>query len=171
MEAAIAAEQLSRARRDAFFNESAIREADRRASGRESFREIQRADYVAGGGRAYTPKAGLPSYGFGPKAASEAERAAATAYRGENQRRLDAGDSLLPAAVDRGDFAFDPKLLKAGKLENIAGWLAPGLTAVGAATRPDPYGDLDASQRRTVFEALKRYGLDPYADPNEAERG
>jgi hypothetical protein len=41
---------------------------------RSSVGDVQRAEYVAGGGRPYQPAAGLPSYGFGPQASGDKVR-------------------------------------------------------------------------------------------------
>ena len=54
----------------------------------------------------------MPSYGFGPQAASDWERANASAYGSKQQSRLAHRDSLTLVVNDRGRFEIDPRLLK-----------------------------------------------------------
>ena len=67
----------------------------------------------------------------------------------------------MPQVVDPGTFAYDKKLLKGGKLENIGGWLGAGLSGYAdfrnaAGTRGMSNGDIV-----TLAEVLKRYGITP----------
>jgi hypothetical protein len=164
MEADLAAEQINQARQRQFMEQSLAREADKRESGKSAFREAQFADYVRNGGNEYTPKNGLKSYGFGPKARSQAERDAAANYFTEQQKRLAPGDSLLPQVADPGQFAFDPKDLKASGFEKFANIAAPIATGIGGLMQPrtDPldalraeYPELSEASLRVLAEALK----------------
>src|SRR5688572_15974168 len=108
------------------FDRLIAREADRRASGNDAFRNMQRAEYVAGR-KDYAPKDGLRSYGFGPRAATATEKSGADAFKAEAMKRLQAGDSLLPQVADpgrfqfvddpAGRFRFDPALLRESSAE------------------------------------------------------
>jgi hypothetical protein len=169
LDAATEAEMLNRARQKQYFDQATTREQDRRAGGASAFREAQLADYVRSGGNAYTPKAGLKSYGFGPQATSQAERDAAENYFTEQQKRLAAGDSLLPQVSDPGTFTYDPKDLKASGFEKFAGIAAPILTGVGGLMqqpKADPlaglraeYPDLSDAQIRVIAAALEQKGV------------
>ncbi len=80
-------------------------------------RRLQETDYLASGGSDYTPKAGLPSYGFGPKKTSETVSQQAEQTQSDIIERLQKGTA--PSFWEQ--------------LANIAG---PSLTAVGAARQP-----------------------------------
>jgi hypothetical protein len=144
-------EQINRLRQAQSFEQAAAREADKRESGKSAFRESQYADYVRSGGNAYTPKNGLKSFGFGPKATSPEQRAAAENYFNEQNRRLSAQDSLLPVVSAPDAFKIDPKALKAGLGENIMGAVGGGLSAFGDLT--------SAAQQRTYLESLMRQNI------------
>ena len=94
----------------------------------------------------------LGSFNFGPAASTPEEIAAANAVRAEAEKRLTAGDSLLPAAVDPGRFAFNEKNLKGGLGEKLAGILGTGLSAYGSLAN-------DAAGQRTTIEALRKLGI------------
>ena len=98
----------------------------------------------------------MPSYGFGPKASTEAERAGAASFRAEAEKRLQ-GDNPIPMPEDQGPFNYRKELLEGGKGEKIAGWLGTGLSA---------YGDLATrkSDLETLQAVLKKYGLDDDSD-------
>lgn len=106
--------------RGAKFDAGLLREEDRRASGTDALRKIQQSEYLKNAG-GYTPKSGLPSYGFGPKAPTDTERIAAEELGKEARRRLDAGDSLI-----------DPSLMNEGAREKTAGLIGLGATAASA---------------------------------------
>jgi len=152
-------ELINEARQRDYRNAAAQREQDRRDSGREAFREMQHAQYMASGGAGdYKPRFGS-GFGFGPKASTPAEIEAANQYLAEQQRRLAAGDSLLPAVNDPGRFQFDKKLTTPGKLETIAGVGSAIGTGLGALKpHDDPFAGLDSAQRRTVIAALAQLG-------------
>jgi hypothetical protein len=82
---------------------------------------------VASGGHDYQPKNGLPSYGFGPKASTTEQMAAAELYRAEQE--------ALKASESR--YELDPSLLKARAGEKAAGAIGLGATVAGAL--PDSF--------------------------------
>ncbi len=110
------------------FDAMIAREQEGRASGHDAFLNLQRAEYVANK-QGYQPKAGLPSFGFGPRAASEAEKQGANAFKAEMMKRLSEGNPIdLPmgpediAAIERRpEFRIDPALLRAGGVEQALG--------------------------------------------------
>ena len=150
VQAGLTEEEINQGRQQQFFNNSLAREADKRASGANAMRAIQQSEYLANA-EGYAPKAGLGSFGFGPKGATAAEKAAAAKYLAENQQRINTGDSLLPQVKDPGTYRIDPKLLKAGKLENVMGALGGGLEAFGNLST--------ASQQRTYLASLIKSGV------------
>jgi hypothetical protein len=80
----------------------------------------------------------MPSYGFGPRAASEAEKQGANAYRAETMKRLADGNPIeMPirpedmAAIERRpEFTIIPALLRTGGTERALGI---GSAAAGVA--------------------------------------
>ena len=101
------------------------READRREGSSQALKQMQQAAYLDAGGSEYKPRPSLPSFGFGPKAATDFERANASALESESQNRFAHRDLLAPIVGDPGHFQVDPRLLKMGffeKLANIAGF-------------------------------------------------
>jgi hypothetical protein len=118
IDAAMLQEHLNQARQAQTLNSRTAKSRDDRESGANAFREMQRAEYLANA-TGYTPKNGLPSYGFGPKAATETEKRSTRAYAEEVMRRLEGGSSI-PEIQDPGAFQFDPKLLSPGMLEKLA---------------------------------------------------
>lgn len=103
LDAELYREQLDQSRQADYRNAAAQREQGRREGGKDAFRSLQHADYVARGGGEYQPKAGTPGYGFGPRKSSTSEIAAAELFRAEQEARLKAGDSLLPRSTIRVD--------------------------------------------------------------------
>ena len=167
MDAATVAEQLSQARRRQFMEEALQHETMQREGMREGMRNAAIADYVVGGGRPYVAPTlqtsrgsrTLPTYGLGPKAPGEAEVEAAYALADQNRQRMAAGGSLAPKPVDRGDFQYDPNLMKPGKLETIAGIGGVIGTSIGALRKQNPdLAHLTDDQLRTGSRHWKAGG-------------
>jgi hypothetical protein len=107
------------------------REQDRRAGGDHAWRAMQAAEYLQNA-TGYTPRAGMGSFGFGPKAATDAEKRGAAAYSAEAMRRLERGDSMLSQITDPGQFQFDPKHLSPGVIEQLMNVGGVASTVAGA---------------------------------------
>jgi hypothetical protein len=117
------------------------REAEGRASGNDALKNLLRTQYIQNA-TGYTPKAGLPSYGFGPQASTDAEKQGASAFGREAMTRLEGGNQI-PEIGPAANFTIDPKLLKAGMFEKLAGIAGPGLSMFEllsrhAGTQPTP---------------------------------
>lgn len=129
VEAAALTEQLNQNRQRNFFDEVISREQEGRAGATDAFKKAQQTEYVLNNTKDYAPSNGLPSYGFGPHAATDTEKSAASHLRNEVMQRL-ANGNPVPQPTDPGQFQFDPKLLKPGFFEKLSGYAAPALTGV-----------------------------------------
>jgi hypothetical protein len=149
LEAALAAEQINQLRQQQFQAALMAREEAQRSGMKDSMRAMQQADYVINRHPGdYKPASimsqgqqrQLPSFGFGYRAPGPGETEAAYAVADQARQRLLNGGTLTPAPIDRGDFQFDPKLLKGSSWEKLAGLLGVGLTAAGSITGRDKGG-------------------------------
>jgi len=158
LDAQLAEEQMNQSRQNSFLDQMMAREQDRRTSGNDAWKAAQQAQYVEGN-KGYTPRAGLKSYGFGPKASTEPEIKVAQDRFLEANRRLDNQDSLTPGVADPGKFTLDPKNLNAGMWEKLGGILGPGLSTLGAlGDRNGRMGDV-AKQPTLTMEDLAKLGI------------
>lgn len=131
LQAAVDAEQLDAARRRSYFDQMLAREEDRRASGADALKRYQQANYVSDPNRGKAPGfAG--KYSRDVNAGPPLDPAIVAAFREEQERRLKAGDSLLPSVPGYTPFQFDPQLLKAGALEKGLGFAGLGAQAASA---------------------------------------
>lgn len=130
IDAGLAEEQVNQNRQQELRNSLVQREQDRRAGGNNAFRELQHAQYLQGAG-GYTPKNGLKSFGFGPKASTDYEKQMAANYAQEQGQRLEAKDSLTPQVTDPGAYQIDPKLMNSSMWEKLGGIAAPILSGYG----------------------------------------
>jgi hypothetical protein len=131
LDAQLYEEQANQARQQNFIDQLAQRAQEGRASGTDAWKKLQQAEYLGTATEGYKPKNGLPSYGFGPKAATESERLGAASMRDESLQRFREGNSI-PEIKDPGQFRLDPKNLNAGMWEKLGGILGPGLSTFGA---------------------------------------
>jgi len=140
MEASLAQEQVNQQRQRELFDQLMAREQAQQAGMKSSLRDAQHADYIInthpGDYKPATLQTSqgartLSSFGFGPKAPGPGEQEAAYAVADQARQRLLNGGTLTQAPVDRGEFQFDPKLLKAGGWEKLMGILGPGMQAYG----------------------------------------
>lgn len=123
VQAAYDEERLNEARQASFFERLLAREADRRDSGRDAYLNSVRA--------AYMRNPGIPKDApFKPVRSAE-QLKAADLLQGEAMKRLEAGDSLLPAVADPGRFQYDPELLRESATEKALGWGGLAATAAG----------------------------------------
>ena len=128
--------QMIRMRQDQQYRDAMVQRAQEgRASGSDAWRKLNSAEYVAGRTSDYTPREGLPSYGFGPKASTPAQIAAAAAQRDEAMGRLQGGNPL-PAPTAPTPFEFQTQ--GPGMFERIAGIAGPGLSFWGGLSRLAP---------------------------------
>lgn len=169
LEAELAQEQLRQSQLRDEADQRATYEQSQRTGLADSMKAAQQAAYIQGRTQDYKPAnitiAGrsMPSYGFGPRASTDAERSAAAGVADEAAKRIAAGGSLAPAPVSREQFRFDPKNLKAGGWEKALGILGLAGTAIGASLdKSNPadvdwlenFSKLDPAQQRTVIAAL-----------------
>ena len=129
LDASVFQNDINRRADDDFRNALVQREQEGRASGTDAWKKLQQTEYVAGGGREYTPGAavGGHSYGFGPKATIDAEKTGAGQLRGEAQTRLQNGNPLpMP---EKSKFMLDQNLLRPGAGETAMDWIGTGLSA------------------------------------------
>lgn len=101
-------------------------------TGNNALKNIQRTEYIANN-QGYTPPSvqsqgqqrQLASYGFGPKASTETEKAGAAGIGQEALQRLQGGNPI-PQVQAPTPFEFENK--EPGLFENVAQWTAPGLS-------------------------------------------
>ena len=141
LEAALAQEQVNQQRNRDLFEELMARESSQREGMKSSMKDMQHADYIInthpGDSKPATvtimgKQVALPSYGSGYKAPGPGETEGAYALADQARQRLLNGGTLTPAPKDRGEFAFDPKLLRGSTWERLSGLLGGGLQAYGS---------------------------------------
>ncbi len=130
IDAGLEEEKANQLRQKQYMDSLVAREQEGRVGANDAFKNVQRAEYL-GGAQGYTPKNGLPSYGFGPKAATANEQAAAQAMSSTALSRLQNGNPI-PEVKDPGRYQIDPKNLNAGFWEKLGGIAGAGLTGYGA---------------------------------------
>lgn len=120
-----------------FYNAQMQREKTNSTARADNVRQLQQAEYIANNTANYTPKNGLPSYGFGPHAATSNEIAGANTLKDEIMARM--GKDAVPefqAPTAPTPFTIDPKYRSAGTWEKIAGLASPFLAAAGTGADP-----------------------------------
>lgn len=122
---------------DAQYNrDSLAREQEGRIGRDDAWKKLQNAQYVQTGTQNYTaPKvsiagASMPSFGFGPRAATDVERQGAMAMEAEVMKRLLEGNPL--PQVTRREPEMDMRLTKPTGAERLQDWLGMGLNGLGA---------------------------------------
>lgn len=124
-------------------NELINREAEGRSAANDALKGVLRANYIKGRTSDYQgPRvlggATLPTFGFGPKASTADEIAAATKYGADKAATINSGNTIAmptaPATVT--PFTIDPSLLKSGLLEKLGGLAGAGLQTYGALNTP-----------------------------------
>lgn len=190
LDAAALAEQLNQQRQRDYRNAALAHERESRDAAADAYKRERVSQYLdSPQARAgYTPAnvsiAGskMPSFGFGPQPTTQSEVDAARQYAQQNAQG--SFESRVARPVDPGKFQFDPKLLKAGTFEKIAGIAAPIATGVGGVmdardrlgrmtggntgiaggktfkTLPADIAALDPAARRVVLQVLKDKGID-----------
>jgi hypothetical protein len=121
-----------------FFNQTIGREQEGRAGREDAWRKLQSAQRTLSPGA----RPSLSPYSVAPRQATDMERQGADALSQEVMARLTGGNPI--AMPTRRDTSFqydpmstiDPRLLKAGKGERIAGWLGAGLSGASGLYRP-----------------------------------
>ena len=98
-------------------------ERDRRAGEREAMAGLARTNYIQNWQPRASSVQGLPTYGFGPQAPSEAQRRGAATLEQTLLDRLDTG-GFQPSDTS--------SLMQPGRGERFAGLLGAGLSAYGA---------------------------------------
>jgi len=163
-------EQLNQQRKRDYINQLMAREDDRRAGGNDAWKAAQQAQYVENA-KGYTPRAGLKSYGFGPKAATEPEVKVAQDRFLEANRRLSNQDSLTPGVEAPSAYRVDPRLMEQSGFEKFANVAAPLLTGLGGIAdakqkTTDPLAalrnenpELTPEQLNVIAEVLQRQGI------------
>lgn len=96
---------------------------NRRQQESDSLRKLAQAGYLKSGGHKYTPPAGSPAYGFGPRGASEAQMQAAANLETELLKRMQGGDYTPMDIMQHAN---------PGLGERIAGLAGAGLTGLDA---------------------------------------
>jgi len=108
---------------------------NRRADTSDAWKKLQYSEYINSGGRPYTPASGikgyegaLPSFGFGPKAPTDAERQGAGMMRDETLKMLAPGGSFQPSSLFQPTPMFQPddrleSLMKPSKGEKVQDWI------------------------------------------------
>lgn len=101
------------------------RSVEGRASGNDALKNVLRTQYIQNR-QGYTPKNGLPSYGFGPTASTDVEKQGAAAYGNEAMGRLEGGNPL--PAPHQANFTLDPNLTHQSMWEKVGNVAAPALS-------------------------------------------
>ena len=132
------------------------RSEDDRASGLDAFTKSTQANRVLND-TGYKPAmisqmpgqapTALPSFGTALPAPNAQQKSDAQALYDEVKKRL-YGGSQLPALAEPVPFQNDPKYMNPGPGERIGGWVAPILSAAGAA-RKRPYPIYNPNDPRT----------------------
>jgi hypothetical protein len=158
LDASLVEESLNQNRKRDFMDQLIARSQEGRTSSTDAWKKLQQGEYLGTATEGYKPKNGLPSYGFGPKAATESERLAGASMRDESLKRFREGNPI-PEVQDPGQFKLNPEYMNAGMWEKLGGILGPGLSTFGAlAERSQP--------RKLTLEELAMLG-----QPNEIGRG
>lgn len=114
-------EQLLMQRDRDFFNQQIAREQEGRAGSSDAFRKLLASQRVKSPG----PRPQLSKYSIAPRQATEAELTGADALTQEVLKRLQGGNPITPPTMR--PMSVDPKLLKPGLFERIAGYASPAL--------------------------------------------
>jgi hypothetical protein len=116
--------------RDAqFFNQNIAREQEGRAGASDAWRKLLSAQHTI----SPTPRPNVSPYSAAPRQATGAEMQGADALTQEVLARLTGGNPI--AAPTQRPLSVDPKLLKSGWLEKLAGYGGAGLSAYGALSK------------------------------------
>jgi hypothetical protein len=116
--------------RDAQFqNQQIAREQEGRTSGKDAWRRLLSAQHTISPGA----RPSLSPYSVAPRQATGAELQGADAMTQEVLARLMGGNPI--AEPTQRPLAVDPKLLKSGWLEKLAGYGGAGLSAYGALNK------------------------------------
>lgn len=148
------------------------RSVENRASGNDAFMNMQRAAYVAGRDKGYTPGVGsngkpLASFGFGPHASTPDEVTGANAFKAEAMDRLQGGPQIMERAMpgvsdvqQAEQFTIDPKLMHAGTFETLAGAAGAGMGTFDLLTqmRQRQQKQDEAENGRLAGQVESRYG-------------
>lgn len=133
LEASAMQERLRQDAERQFYEQLLAREQEGRAGATDAMRKVQQTEYIAGN----RPRVAAPNvspYHTGGSVSgvpTGAERQGAMALQGEAMKRLEGGNPI-PMPQQRS-FAFDPKMLKPGMFERLAGIIGPGLVAGSTA--------------------------------------
>lgn len=108
------------------------REQEGRASGSDAIRKLLMAQRVSSPGQ----RPNVSPYATPQRQPTGLERQGADAMSQEVMARLTGGNPIaaMPhrqVMANEGDFRVDPKLMDAGKMESILGWLSPLLSGLG----------------------------------------
>lgn|SRR5574341_1864314 len=123
-------EQLLMQRDRDYWNQLLSREQEGRAGQSDAWRKLMSAQRVMSPGA----RPQLSPYSVAPRQATDMEREGANALSQEVLARLMGGNPIpMP---ERRAHAIDPRLLKAGGMERVSGYLSPILSYLGQPRQP-----------------------------------
>lgn len=120
-----------------YTTQQVVREQEGRAGGQDAWRRLLSAQRVLNPAQ----RPNVTPYAAPQRQFTDAERQGAEAMTQEVMARLQGGNPIAP--ITQRPSTVDPGLLKPSGAERAMGWLAPFLTAAGAAgrrTQPVPVG-------------------------------